>query len=248
MTPSLCAMRSTNASRSRCASRASGCERFCVENTIRLACSRMPLPRRRRSSNRGAVRELAAALPDGAIVYVSNSMPVRDLDSFLPVSQRPLRVLANRGANGIDGMVSSGLGAAVSQRQPVVLLTGDLAFLHDVGALLMARRHEVNLTIVVFDNDGGGIFSLLPIAKQADPEIFETHFRTPHGADLEPMARAFGAAFTRVTSWEHLRTAVKKRDWSAGGVRGRNSNRPRPKCVASSRSRAPRLRSARARR
>jgi 2-succinyl-5-enolpyruvyl-6-hydroxy-3-cyclohexene-1-carboxylate synthase len=61
----------------------------------------------------------------------------------------------------------------------------------------------------VFDNDGGGIFSLLPIADQADPEIFETHFRTPHGADLEPVARAFGAAFARVTSWEHFRAAIK---------------------------------------
>jgi 2-succinyl-5-enolpyruvyl-6-hydroxy-3-cyclohexene-1-carboxylate synthase len=156
-----------------------------------------------------AVRELAAAMPDGAILYVSNSMPVRDLDSFLPVSKQPLRVLANRGANGIDGMIASGLGAAASQQQPVVLLTGDLAFLHDVGALLMARRHGVNLTVVVFDNDGGGIFSLLPIADQADPKIFETHFRTPHGADLEPVARAFGAAFERVISWEHFRTAIK---------------------------------------
>ena len=73
----------------------------------------------------------------------------------------------------------------------------------------MARRHEVNLTIVVFDNDGGGIFSLLPIADQADPKIFETHFRTPHGADLEPIARAFGANFARVTSWEHFRAAIK---------------------------------------
>jgi 2-succinyl-5-enolpyruvyl-6-hydroxy-3-cyclohexene-1-carboxylate synthase len=106
-------------------------------------------------------------------------------------------------------MIASGLGAAASQRQPVVLLTGDLAFLHDIGALLMARRHDVNLTIVVFDNDGGGIFSLLPVAEQIDPEIFETHFRTPHGTDLEPVARAFGAAFARVTSWEHFRAAIK---------------------------------------
>jgi 2-succinyl-5-enolpyruvyl-6-hydroxy-3-cyclohexene-1-carboxylate synthase len=156
-----------------------------------------------------AIRELAAAIPDDAILYVSNSMPVRDLDSFLPISRRLLRILANRGANGIDGMIASGLGAAASQRQPVVLLTGDLAFLHDIGALLMARRHDVNLTIVVFDNDGGGIFSLLPVAEQIDPEIFETHFRTPHGTDLEPVARAFGAAFARVTSWEHFRAAIK---------------------------------------
>jgi 2-succinyl-5-enolpyruvyl-6-hydroxy-3-cyclohexene-1-carboxylate synthase len=163
-----------------------------------------------------AVRELAAALPDGAILYVSNSMPVRDLDAFLPVSSESLRILANRGANGIDGMIASALGAAAAQRQPVVLMTGDLAFVHDVGALLIARRHEVNLTIVVFDNDGGGIFSLLPIADQADPNIFETHFRTPHGADLEALARAFGAAFARVTSWEHFRAEIKNALGSSG--------------------------------
>ncbi len=156
-----------------------------------------------------AIRELAEALPDGAIVYVSNSMPVRDLDAFLPVSNRSLRVLANRGANGIDGMISSALGAAASQPQPVVLLSGDLALLHDVGALQAARRHSLNLTIVVFDNDGGGIFSYLSVADRAKPEIFETHFRTPHGVDLGGIVTGFGADFARVSSWEHFRAAFK---------------------------------------
>jgi 2-succinyl-5-enolpyruvyl-6-hydroxy-3-cyclohexene-1-carboxylate synthase len=156
-----------------------------------------------------AIRELAEALPDGGIVYVSNSMPVRDLDAFLPVSTRPLRVLANRGANGIDGMISSALGAAASQLQPVVLLTGDLALLHDVGALQAAQRHSLNLSVVVFDNDGGGIFSYLPIADRAKPEVFETHFRTPHGADLGGIVSGFGAEFARISSWEHFRASLK---------------------------------------
>jgi 2-succinyl-5-enolpyruvyl-6-hydroxy-3-cyclohexene-1-carboxylate synthase len=156
-----------------------------------------------------AIRELAEALPDGAITYVSNSMPVRDLDAFLPVSNRPLRVLANRGANGIDGMISSALGAAASQSQPVVLLTGDLALLHDVAALQSARRHALNLTVVVFDNDGGGIFSYLPVADRANSEIFETHFRTPHGADLGSIVAGFGAEFARASSWEHFRASFK---------------------------------------
>jgi 2-succinyl-5-enolpyruvyl-6-hydroxy-3-cyclohexene-1-carboxylate synthase len=156
-----------------------------------------------------AICEIAEALPDGAIVYVSNSMPVRDLDAFLPVSNRPLRVLANRGANGIDGMISSALGAAASQSQPVVLLTGDLALLHDVGALQAARRHSLNLTVIVFDNDGGGIFSYLPVADRVKPEIFETHFRTPHGAELGGIVAGFGAGFARVSSWEHFRAAFK---------------------------------------
>jgi len=156
-----------------------------------------------------AIRELAEALPDAAILYVSNSMPVRDLDAFLPVSNRPLRVLANRGANGIDGMLSSALGAAASQSQPVVLLTGDLALLHDVGALQAAQRHSLNLSVIVFDNDGGGIFSYLPVADRADPEVFETHFRTPHGANLGDIVGGFGSGFERVSSWEHFRAAFK---------------------------------------
>jgi 2-succinyl-5-enolpyruvyl-6-hydroxy-3-cyclohexene-1-carboxylate synthase len=156
-----------------------------------------------------AVRELAAVVPDNALLYVSNSMPVRDLDAFLPVSNRPLRVLANRGANGIDGMLSSALGAAAGQPQPVVLLTGDLAFLHDIGALLAARRNGIDLTVVVFDNNGGGIFSFLPVADYAATEVFEKHFRTPHGIELGPVSEAFGASMSRATSWEHFRASVK---------------------------------------
>jgi len=156
-----------------------------------------------------ALRELATALPDDTLLYVSNSMPVRDLDAFLPVSTRPLRVLCNRGASGIDGMISSALGAAAGQPQPVVLLIGDLAFLHDVGALLTARRNAVDLTIVVFDNDGGGIFSFLPVARVADAELFERHFRTPHGTQLGPIAESFGASVARPVSWEHFRSSLK---------------------------------------
>jgi 2-succinyl-5-enolpyruvyl-6-hydroxy-3-cyclohexene-1-carboxylate synthase len=156
------------------------------------------------------VREIAATLPDDALLYVSNSMPVRDLDAFLPVSSRPLRVLCNRGANGIDGMISSALGAAAANCGRVVLLTGDLAFAHDLGGLLAARRHELHATIVVFNNDGGGIFSYLPIADYADEVDFEANFRTPLGIDFEPAAATFGVRFTRVGSWEHLRTALKE--------------------------------------
>jgi 2-succinyl-5-enolpyruvyl-6-hydroxy-3-cyclohexene-1-carboxylate synthase len=156
-----------------------------------------------------AVRELAASLPDDALLYVSNSTPVRDLDAFLPASPRRLRVLCNRGASGIDGMLSSALGAAASQGAPVVLLTGDLALLHDCGALLAARRHALPLVIVVLDNDGGGIFSLLPIAGFGDAVGFETHFRTPHGIDLEPLCRGMGVDFTWATSCEHLRSALE---------------------------------------
>jgi 2-succinyl-5-enolpyruvyl-6-hydroxy-3-cyclohexene-1-carboxylate synthase len=100
---------------------------------------------------------------------------------------------------------------------PVVLLTGDLALLHDCGALLAARRHALPLVIVVLDNDGGGIFSLLPIGGYGDAVGFETHFRTPHGIDLEPLCRGMGADFSWATSWERLRAALEDA-LSASGV------------------------------
>jgi 2-succinyl-5-enolpyruvyl-6-hydroxy-3-cyclohexene-1-carboxylate synthase len=157
-----------------------------------------------------AVRELDKALPDGSLLYVSNSLPVRDLDAFLPASTRPLRVLSNRGANGIDGMVSSALGAAAADCGRVVLLTGDLAFAHDLGGLLAARRHGLRATIVLLNNDGGGIFSFLPIAAYGDAVRFEENFRMPLGVDFAPAAQSFGVHFTRAVSWEHFRAAVKE--------------------------------------
>ena len=157
-----------------------------------------------------AVRELDAALPEGTLLYVSSSMPIRDVDGFLTPGASRLRVLCNRGANGIDGVVSSALGASAAGATPTVLLTGDLAFLHDAGGLLVAARHGLRATIVVLDNDGGGIFSFLPIAAHGAAVGFEDHFRTPHGLDLAAVASAYGAAAVRVGSWEHFRTAFKE--------------------------------------
>ncbi len=156
------------------------------------------------------VRALADALTEGARLYVSNSMPVRDLDAFLPASTRSLRVLCNRGANGIDGILSSALGAAAAGGAPTALLTGDLAFLHDLGGLLAARRHPIALTIVVLNNEGGGIFSFLPIAEHGASVGFEELFRTPHGVDLSSACRAFGVNHVAVGSREHLATQLKE--------------------------------------
>jgi 2-succinyl-5-enolpyruvyl-6-hydroxy-3-cyclohexene-1-carboxylate synthase len=163
-----------------------------------------------------ATREVCASLDEGAILYVSNSMPIRDLDAFMPAGPRALRVLCNRGANGIDGMVSSALGAAAADVGHVVLLTGDLAFLHDLGGLMAARRLRLSATIVVLNNDGGGIFSFLPIASHGEDVGFEEFFATPHGLDLEHAAQLFGLGHTRVDSWDALRSALEKEPRSEG--------------------------------
>jgi 2-succinyl-5-enolpyruvyl-6-hydroxy-3-cyclohexene-1-carboxylate synthase len=157
-----------------------------------------------------AVAELAEALPAGTTLFVSNSLPVRDVDAAFPPSRRPLRVLANRGANGIDGIVSTALGAAAAGAGPLVLLTGDLALLHDLGGLAAAKRHGLAATIVVLHNDGGGIFSGLPVARHRDAVDFEALFSTPHGVDFAHAAALFGAQHVRAATVETFRLALKQ--------------------------------------
>ena len=111
--------------------------------------------------------ELGVLLPERATLFVASSMPVRDIESFWPVRSDPPRVLCNRGANGIDGTVSSAFGAAAAGPDPTVLLIGDVALAHDIGGLLAARRLQLDLTIVLIDNGGGGIFDFLPVAHAA---------------------------------------------------------------------------------
>jgi 2-succinyl-5-enolpyruvyl-6-hydroxy-3-cyclohexene-1-carboxylate synthase len=149
--------------------------------------------------------ELATLLPAGATLFVGNSMPVRDCDTFLGGSARQIRVLGNRGVNGIDGIVSTALGLATAG-EPVVLVLGDLSFYHDLNGLLAARLHGLKVTIVVINNDGGGIFSFLPQA--AYPEHFETLFGTPHGLDFRPVVEMYGGTFRRARDWADFRTAL----------------------------------------
>jgi 2-succinyl-5-enolpyruvyl-6-hydroxy-3-cyclohexene-1-carboxylate synthase len=158
--------------------------------------------------------ELAALLPAGATLYAGNSMPIRDLDTFFFGSDRAIRLLANRGANGIDGVVSSALGAAAAGLGPTVLAIGDLSFYHDSNGLLAAMQHHLNLTIVLLNNDGGGIFSFLPQA--GEPEHFETLFGTPHGLDFRPLAQMYGARYERVDGWPALRAAIQRGIESGG--------------------------------
>jgi 2-succinyl-5-enolpyruvyl-6-hydroxy-3-cyclohexene-1-carboxylate synthase len=140
--------------------------------------------------------EVAATAPDPATVFVSNSMPVRDLDRFGRPRAGNLTVLGNRGASGIDGITSTALGAGSATDDPLVLVTGDLAYFHDMNGLLSVARCGVDATIVVVNNDGGGIFHILPI-EDFDPPFTE-QFKTPHGLDFEPTGDLYGLEFTRV--------------------------------------------------
>ncbi|MDE3094502.1 MAG: 2-succinyl-5-enolpyruvyl-6-hydroxy-3-cyclohexene-1-carboxylic-acid synthase [Chloroflexota bacterium] len=160
--------------------------------------------------------DLAAVLPDGAALFAGNSMPVRDLDTFFPSSPRAVRFLANRGANGIDGVVSSALGVSSVTDGPLVLVIGDLSFFHDMNGLLAAKRHRLDATIVLLNNDGGGIFSFLPQAEH--PAQFEELFGTPHGLDARPACDLYGVGYERVVSRSAFRDAVA-RSIASPGVR-----------------------------
>jgi 2-succinyl-5-enolpyruvyl-6-hydroxy-3-cyclohexene-1-carboxylate synthase len=182
-------------------------------------------------SEPGVARALAA-LPPEVTVFTASSMPVRDVETFWPVSDAPPRVLAHRGANGIDGTLAAAFGAAAAGARVVVHL-GDVALAHDLGALLCASRLGIGLTIVLVDNDGGGIFDFLPVATQHD--AYEQHVATPTGLDAERVAALFGLAYEQVTDLAaireapgtllHARTdraenvALHRRVWEAVGAR-----------------------------
>ncbi len=150
---------------------------------------------------------MADLLPDGSTLFVGNSMPVRDLDSFFAGSPKNIRLLCNRGANGIDGVVSSALGVAAAGQGPLVLVIGDLSTYHDLNGLLAAKLHQLNATIVILNNDGGGIFSFLPQA--GFPHNFEQLFGTPHGLDFEPVMQMYGAKFDRIHDWPGFESALQ---------------------------------------
>ncbi len=156
-------------------------------------------------------RELAALLPEGAVQVTASSMPVRDLAAFTPVTAKCVQHLVNRGANGIDGTLSTALGAAAAVKRgdlpgPALLVTGDVAFHHDANGLQAARQHALPLTVVLINNDGGGIFELLPIAEYG--EAYETYFGTPHGIDFAALCAAYGVPHSLPADWAAFRRQV----------------------------------------
>ena len=144
--------------------------------------------------------ELSHLLPEGSLLFSGNSMPVRDMDTFFPSTSRSMHFMANRGASGIDGVVSTALGAgAVSSARLVVVVLGDISFYHDMNGLLAAKAFDLNATIIVINNNGGGIFSFLPQAAYGD--VFETYFGTPHGLTFRSAAELYGLDYCFVEDW-----------------------------------------------
>ena len=155
-----------------------------------------------------AARALVGALPQDAVLAATNSLPVRDLDAFV-FDTGTVVCCANRGAAGIDGSASTALGIAAADRsRAVALYTGDLALLHDLGGLVAAARLGLHLIAVCVDNDGGEIFSLLPVADRVPTDDFERLFRTPHGLDLCGLDGFGGIRARRVTTVADLEAAV----------------------------------------
>ena len=143
-------------------------------------------------------RIVSRNVPQGHGVVVASSMPVRDLDTFAAADGAPVPVAANRGASGIDGTVATAAGFARGLGRPVTLLIGDLALLHDLNSLAMLR--DVHAIVVVLNNDGGGIFSFLPVARHE--KLFEPYFGTPQGVGFEPAAGMFGLGYERPATAE----------------------------------------------
>ena len=151
---------------------------------------------------------VAEAAPADSLLWVASSMPIRDVEAFVPPSEKPLRFLSNRGANGIDGTVSSAAGAALTHPGRTYVLLGDLALLHDLGGLLAARRLGADLTVVCANNGGGNIFDYLPVAGVAEREAFEEHIVTPSGVELERVAALADMRHVRAESPAAVAEAV----------------------------------------
>jgi 2-succinyl-5-enolpyruvyl-6-hydroxy-3-cyclohexene-1-carboxylate synthase len=152
--------------------------------------------------------ELGSLLPPEATLVVAASMPIRDVETFFPARETPFRVLSNRGANGIDGTVSTAFGVAAAGGGLTVLLIGDVALAHDIGGLLAASRLGLKLVIVLIDNDGGGIFQFLPASSQG--AAFVEHIATPHGLDFAHAAALYGVGYERPADVDGFRVALQR--------------------------------------
>jgi 2-succinyl-5-enolpyruvyl-6-hydroxy-3-cyclohexene-1-carboxylate synthase len=157
--------------------------------------------------------QLADMVPEGATLFVGNSMPIRDLDSFFLENDKSIKIMANRGANGIDGTVSTALGAALYSKS-VYLVLGDLTFFHDLNGLFAAKKYNIDIHIILVNNNGGGIFSFLPQSQH--PKHFELLFGTPLDIEFEHAVKMFNGRFVKISDWDHLQNELKASSGATG--------------------------------
>jgi len=153
-----------------------------------------------------AFSELISIIPSNTKIMVGNSLPIRDFDSFVWKTNKNLKLFFNRGASGIDGVTSTALGIA-STEKPTILITGDLSFLHDLNALLPAKKYSIPLVVILINNNGGGIFEMLPISSNNE---FKTYFKTPHNLNIAPIVKSFGLEHHLIKNEKELKIKLIK--------------------------------------
>lgn len=162
------------------------------------------------------INDLLSELTDESNVMVSNSLPARDFDYFAEYSKH-VKIFSNRGASGIDGIISTAAGMAAQSDKTSVLIIGDLAFYHDISGLLALKKYEIPLIIILFNNDGGAIFETLPIGKEKDIQ-FEEYFKTPIGLDYKSIVKGFSGNYKLISSsaslMKEFKSAKKKKTFS----------------------------------
>jgi len=153
----------------------------------------------------GIIKNILEALPDKAHILIGNSSPIRDFDNYAACYKKDLIVYFNRGASGIDGITSTAIGIA-QLKEPAFLLTGDLSFLHDLNALAVANKYPAGLTVILINNNGGGLFESLPVSKERS--ILKEYFLTPHNLNLKNIITSFGVEYKLLKSWAQLNNSI----------------------------------------
>ena len=154
------------------------------------------------------INDLIRSLPESSNLMISNSLPVRDFDFFAKIVNKKINIFSNRGASGIDGIISTSAGIASNDKNPTFLLIGDLAFFYDMNGLLALKNNSIPLIIILLNNGGGGIFELLPVAKEKID--FKNYFKTPLNLNFEKFVHAYSGNYSLITSWQHFKTELQK--------------------------------------
>ncbi len=153
------------------------------------------------------INEIIQNVPNDCQIMISNSMPVRDFDYFADNVKKKIVVFNNRGASGIDGITSTALGIAAAGSKPTVLITGDLAFYYDLNGLLGAKKYSIPLVVVLINNNGGGIFEILPISNYG--KVFEKYFIVQHDLDFKNFVDAYGGNYKLINDWKDFQNSFK---------------------------------------